>query len=80
MDCVGCSSGAVTERLDLTAQGYRRFRCRDCDQQFNERSDDGVLNRASLPSDIIAFVVVCRLRYRLTLRKLSEIARVYRQP
>jgi hypothetical protein len=41
MDRVGCSSGAVTERPDLTAQGYRRFRCRDCDQQFNERSDGG---------------------------------------
>jgi len=72
MDCVGCSSGAVTERPVLTAHGYRRFRCRDCDKQFNERSD-GVLNRASLPSDIIAFVVFCRLRYRLTLRDLSEI-------
>ena len=72
MDCVGCSSGAVTERPDLTAQGYRRFRCRDCGKQFNERSD-GVLNRTSLPSDIIAFVVFCRLRYRLTLRDLSEI-------
>jgi putative transposase len=58
----------VTERPELTAHGYRRFRCRDCDQQFNERSD-GVLNRASLPSDIIAFVVFCRLRYRLTLRE-----------
>ena len=72
MDCVGCGSAAVTERPDLTAQGYRRFRCRDCGRQFNERSD-GVLNRASLPSDIIAFVVFCRLRYRLTLRDLSEI-------
>ena len=72
MDCVGCGSAAVTERPDLTAQGYRRFGCRDCDQQFNERSG-GVLNRASLPSDIIAFVVFCRLRYRLTLRDLSEI-------
>ena len=72
MDCVGCSSGAVTERSDLTEQGYRRFRCRDCDKQFNERSD-GALNRASLPSDIIAFVVFCRLRYRLTLRDLSKI-------
>ncbi|HWX30023.1 MAG TPA: hypothetical protein VNZ53_21625 [Steroidobacteraceae bacterium] len=47
---------AVTERPDLTAQGYRRFRCRDCSEQFNGRSD-GVLNRASLPSDLIAFVV-----------------------
>ena len=71
MDCTGCGSTAVTERPDLTAQGYHRFRCRDCGKQFNERS--GVLNRASLPSDIIAFVVFCRLRYRLTLRDLSEI-------
>jgi transposase-like protein len=62
----------VTERPNLTTQGYRRFRCRDCYKQFNERSA-GVLNRASLPSDIIAFVVFCRLRYRLTLRDLSEI-------
>ena len=43
MDCVVCGSAAVTERRDLTAQGYRRFRCRDCGKQFNERSDS-VLN------------------------------------
>ena len=72
MDCVGCGSAAVTERPDRTVQGYRRFRCRDCGKQFNQRNH-GVLNRASLPSDIIAFVVFCRLRYRLTLRDLSEI-------
>ena len=72
MDCVGCGAAVVTERADLTARGYRRFRCRDCGKQFNQRSD-GVLNRASLPSDIIAFVVFCRLRYRLTRRDLSEI-------
>ena len=59
MDCVGCGSAAVTERPERTARGYRRFRCRDCSTQFNERSG-GVLNRASLPSDIIAFVVFCR--------------------
>jgi putative transposase len=63
---------AVTERPEVTAQGYRRFRCRDCGRQFNERSG-GVLNRTCLPSDIIAFVVFCRLRYRLTLRDLTEL-------
>jgi putative transposase len=72
MDCLGCVSAGVTERPDLTARGYPRFQCRDCGEQFNERSD-GVLNRASLWSDIVAFVVFCRLRYRLTLRDLSEI-------
>jgi putative transposase len=72
MDCVYCGSSAVTGRREVTARGYLRFRCRDCGRQFNERSG-GVLNRACLPSDIIAFVVFCRLRYRLTLRDLSEI-------
>jgi hypothetical protein len=69
---VYCGSKAVTERREVTARGYRRFRCRNCGRQFNERSN-GVLNRTCLPSDIIAFVVFCRLRYRLTLRDLSEI-------
>jgi putative transposase len=38
----------VTERPERTAQGYRRFRCRDCGKQYNERSA-GVLNRAQYP-------------------------------
>jgi len=72
MQCVGCGSAAVTERPERTAQGYRRFRCRDCGKEFNERSAD-VLNRAQYPSDVIALVVLWRLRYRLTLRDLSEM-------
>ena len=32
-----------------------------------------MLNRTCLPSGIIAFVVFCRFRYRLTLRDLTEI-------
>jgi transposase-like protein len=37
-----------------------------------ERST-GVLNRAQNPSDVIALVVLWRLRYRLTLRDLAEM-------
>jgi len=70
--CVGCAGSAVSERPDLTAQGYRRFRCRDCGKQFNERSG-GLLNRTQYPSDIIALVVFHRLRYKLSLRDLAEI-------
>ncbi len=62
----------MTERPEATARSYRRFRCRTCGRQFNERSG-GVLNRTCLPSGVIAFVVFCRLRHRLTLRDLSEI-------
>src|SRR5215213_2252629 len=72
MDCVACGSAAVTERPERTARGYRRFRCRDCGKQYNERSG-GLLNHTQYPSDVIALVVLWRLRYRLTLRDLSEM-------
>src|SRR5918997_2110847 len=71
MDCVCCGSAAA-ERPERTARGCRRFRCRECRKQFNERSA-GRLNRAQYPSDVIALVVLWRLRHRLTLRDLSEM-------
>src|SRR5215207_4544025 len=72
MRCLECGSEAVTERPERTAQGYRRFRCRVCGKQFNERSG-GVLNRTQYPSDVIALVVLWRLRYKLSLRDLPEM-------
>ncbi|TDH60109.1 IS6 family transposase [Dankookia rubra] len=72
MDCVACGSAVVTERPERTARGYRRFRCRDCGKQYNDRSGT-VLNHAQYPSDVIALVVLWRLRYRLTLRDLAEM-------
>src|SRR3954463_11982107 len=72
MRCLECGSDAVTERPERTAQGYRRFRCRTCSKQFNERSDT-LLNRTQYPSDIIALVVLWRLRSKLALRDLPEM-------
>ena len=72
MECVCCGSVGVAERPERTARGYRRFRCRSCGKQFNERSA-GLLNRTHYPSDVIALVVLWRLRYRLTLRDLGEM-------
>ena len=71
MRCPVCGSTAIRERPERTAQGYRRFRC-GCGKQFNERSAD-VLNKAQYPSDIIALVVLWRLRYKLSLRDLAEM-------
>jgi putative transposase len=67
-----CGSQAVTERPERTAQGYRRFRCRACGKPFNERSDT-LLNRTQYPSDVIALVVLWRLRDKLALRDLPEM-------
>ena len=72
MRCLECGSQAVTKRPERTAQGYRRFRCRTCAKQFNERSGT-LLNRTQYPSDVIALVVLWRLRYKLALRDLPEM-------
>jgi putative transposase len=72
MRCLDCGSAEMAERRDRAAQGYRRFRCRACGRGLNGRSS-GVLNRAQYPSDVIALVVLWRLRYRLTLRDLTEM-------
>ena len=72
MRCLECGSEAVTERPERTAQGYRRFRCRACGKPFNERSDT-LLNRTQYPSDVIALVVLWRLRDKLALRDLPEM-------
>ena len=42
-------------------------RCRAWGKQFNERSES-LLNRTQYPSDVIALVVLWRLRYKLSLR------------
>src|ERR1700744_229822 len=72
MRCPACRSTAIRHRSERTAQGYRRFRCGNCGKQFNERSA-GLLNRAQYPSDVIALVVLWRLRYKLRLRDLAEM-------
>jgi putative transposase len=69
---LACGSHAVTEWPERTAQGYRRFRCCTCGKQFNERSGT-LLNRTQYPSDVIALVVLWRLRYKLSLRDLPEM-------
>ena len=71
MRCPACGSRSVRERPERTTQGYRRFRCR-CGKQFNERSA-GALNKAQYPSDVIALVVLWRLRYKPALRDLPEM-------
>jgi putative transposase len=65
MQCMECGCSAVSERPERTIQGYRRFRCRACGKQFNERGTK-LLNRARYPSDVIALVVLSRLRYAVS--------------
>jgi putative transposase len=69
MQCLACGTAGVAER---PAQGCRRFRCCACGKRFNERND-APLNPAQYPNDVIAFAVLWRLRYKLSLRNLTEM-------
>ena len=72
MRCVECGSEAVTARPERTVQGYRRFHSRTCGKRFNERSGT-VLNRTQYPSDVVALVVLWRLRCKLSPRDLPKM-------
>jgi DDE domain len=76
-DEAGCGARHVDPRpsgIDLRARrkAIAGFRCGNCGKQFNERSA-GLLNRAQYPSDVIALVVLWRLRYQLSLRDVAEM-------
>jgi transposase-like protein len=72
MTCPHCESTAVTERPDRTELGYRRFRCRACKREFNERTGTP-FNRLQYPTDVVCLVVLWRFRYKLSLRDLAEM-------
>jgi putative transposase len=70
--CPHCASLATTERADRTELGHRRFRCHDCQRAFNERTGT-VFNPLQYPADVVCLVILCRFRYRLSLRDLGEM-------
>lgn len=72
LQCIECESASVRERRERTIHGCKRFRCRSCGKQFNERSGTR-LNRVQRPSDVVALVVLWRLRFKLSLRDLPEM-------
>jgi putative transposase len=72
MPCPHCQSTSTTERLDHTALGYRRFRCRDCRRGFNERTGT-LFNYLEYPMDVVCLVVFWRYRYKLSLRDVAEM-------
>lgn len=72
MTCPHCGSTATTERPDRTELGYCRFRCRDCQRGFNERTGT-LYNRLQYPTDVVCLVVLWRFRYKLSLRDLAEM-------
>ena len=72
MWCPHCESAATSERRERTELGDRRFRCRTCKREFNERTGTR-FNHLQYPTDVVCLVVLWRVRYKLSLRDLPEM-------
>ena len=72
MRCPHCESDDTRERRERIELGCRRFRCRTCLRDFNERTGTR-FNHLQYPTDIVCLVVLWRVRYKLSLRELPEL-------
>jgi hypothetical protein len=72
MRCHHCQATVTTERADQAELGYRRFRCRACTREFNERTGTP-FNRLQYLTDVICLAVLWRFRYKLSLRDVAEM-------
>src|SRR5919109_5168079 len=65
MWCPHCESADTNERRERTALGYRRFRCRTCQREFNERTGTS-FNHLQYPTDVVCLVVLWRGRGKIS--------------
>src|SRR5829696_2022521 len=72
MVCPHCQSPRLRNLNRRTELGYSVFRCGGCRRKCNERTGTP-FNYLELPTDIVFEIVLCRLRYKLSLRNLAEI-------
>src|SRR3954470_13858074 len=72
MICPHCESSELRKLNQTTDLGYVEFRCSGCRRKSNERTGTP-FNFLELPTDIVFEIVLCRLRYKLSLRNLAEM-------
>jgi transposase-like protein len=70
--CPYCHSHQISNRLGTTDLGSGVFRCFPCRRKFNERTGTP-FHHLEFPTDIVFQVVLCRLRYKLSLRDRAEL-------
>jgi transposase-like protein len=72
MACPYCKATTTKQRKKLTKLGYKTYYCKACQRKYNERTGSP-FNWCEFPTDIIYLVVFHRLRYKLSLRDVTEI-------
>lgn len=71
MNCPHCSSSCTTQLQRTTDLGYLVFQCKECCRTSNERTGKP-FNFLEVPTDIVFQVLLCRLRYKLSFRDITE--------
>jgi len=71
MNCSHCQSQQTTSLNRTNDLGYQMYRCFERKRYFNERTGTP-FNFLPVPSDIVFQVLLCRLRYKMSLRDVAE--------
>lgn len=61
----------TTQLQRTTDLGYAVFRCKECCRTFNERTGTP-FNFLEVPTDIVFQILLCSLRYKLSVRDIAE--------
>ena len=72
MNCPHCKCSNTSQLAEKTSLGYKIFQCSQCKRKFNQRTATP-FNHLQFPTDIVLLVVLWRLRYKLSLRDLTEM-------
>src|ERR1700730_5305179 len=72
MKCAHCQSSQTQQYKKTTSLGYAVYRCHGCGRTFNERTGTA-FNYLQFPTDVVLLVVLWRIRYKLSLRDLTEM-------
>ena len=66
MRCPHCESADTSERRERTTFGYRPFRCRGCQREFNELTGTS-FNHLQYPTDEVCLMVLWQVRDKWSL-------------
>ena len=72
MSCPHCHSAELRKLNQTTDLGDSEFHCGGCGRKSNERTGTP-FNYLELPTYIVFEIVLCRLRYKLSLLNLAEM-------
>ena len=72
MQCPHCESMNTRHCKSETVLGYRQFRCRSCNSQYNERTGTSY-NKIHYPIEVITFTLYLYYRFRNSLDDAVEL-------